>query len=189
MNSNQRANALIVACLIAGAVWYCWPAKPPMTAPLPRPHPVPVTEAQRTLLGQGFIAFLSHLARPPSNDFGVSVARRWRMPLADIATLGEIRWFNGSRLFWKCGFALEAGERPAPAGGCARAHLPAACAWRWARSDSLLIHPSAFQPGNESGARGIRQPILGERSKGAVVGVLRHFLCQVFLPFDHSFPA
>jgi hypothetical protein len=29
------------------------------------------------------------------------------VPLADIATLSEIRWFNGSRLFWKRGFALD----------------------------------------------------------------------------------
>ena len=29
------------------------------------------------------------------------------VPLADIAALSEVRWFNGSRLFWKRGFALD----------------------------------------------------------------------------------
>ncbi len=29
------------------------------------------------------------------------------VPLADIAALSELRWFNGSRLFWKRGFALD----------------------------------------------------------------------------------
>ena len=29
------------------------------------------------------------------------------MPLADIVSLSEVRWFNGTRLWWKRGFVLE----------------------------------------------------------------------------------
>ena len=38
---------------------------------------------------------------------GIAMIDRLEIPLADIAAISEVRWFNGTRLWWKCGFVLD----------------------------------------------------------------------------------
>ena len=38
---------------------------------------------------------------------GIALIDRLVIPLADIAAISEVRWFNGKRLWWKCGFVLD----------------------------------------------------------------------------------
>jgi uncharacterized integral membrane protein len=38
---------------------------------------------------------------------GIAMIDRLVIPLADIASLSEVRWFNGERLWWKRGFVLD----------------------------------------------------------------------------------